>query len=143
MMKLLVNLKDLISSPFYLCHAGEHPWPVCLDDVRILHDCPFKLERFACIFTWAEPLVQWLSTQPQLATFEHDGYPGGEVRLGASDATLMSCSYLRISSYILACSDGQWARACPFAGFLYLCLSASELRAKRGPHQGETPPSKP
>ena len=115
--------------------------------------CALTMSRFsttvrsswsvACIFTWAEPLVQWLFTQPQLATFEHDGYPGGEVRLGASDATLMSCSYLGILSYILTCNDGQWARACPFAGFLYLCLSASELRAKRGPHQGETPPSKP
>ena len=105
---------------------------MCLDDVRILHDCPFKLERLACIFTWAEPLLQWLSTQPQLATFEHDGYPGGEVRLGASDAALMSCSYLGISSYILTCYDGQWARACPFASFLYLCLSASELRAGEG-----------
>ena len=108
MMKLLVNLKDLsISSSFYPRQAGEHPWPVCHDDVRILHDCPFKLERLACIFTWAEPLVQWLSTQPQLATFEHDDYPSGEVRLGASDATLMSCSYLRISPYILSCYDGR------------------------------------
>ena len=106
MMKLLINLKDLSISPsFYLRRADERPWPVHHDDVRILHGCPFKLERLACIFTWAQPLVQWLSTQPQLAAFEHDGYPGGEVRLGVSEATLMSCSYLRISPYILACYD--------------------------------------
>jgi hypothetical protein len=108
MMKLLVNLKDLsISSSIHHRQPTERPWPVHHDDIRILYGCPFRLERLACIFTWAEPLAQWLATQPQLVAFEHDGYPHGEVSLGASDRTLMKCSYLRIPSYILACYDGR------------------------------------
>jgi hypothetical protein len=107
MMKSLVNLTDLsISQSIHLRQPGERPWPVDYDDVRILQDCPFKLERLACVFTWAEPLSQWLATQPQLASFEHGGYPGDDpVHLGTSDATLMGCSYLRISPYILACYE--------------------------------------
>ncbi|KAI0287504.1 hypothetical protein B0F90DRAFT_1223205 [Multifurca ochricompacta] len=111
-MKLLINLKDLsISSSIYIRQEGEKPWPVHHDDVGILYGCTFKLERLACIFTWAEPLAQWLATQPQLTTFEHGGYPRGEVRLdggsGGSDATLIKCSYLRISPYILSCFQGS------------------------------------
>jgi hypothetical protein len=107
MMKLLVNLTDLsISQSIHIRQPDKRPWPVDYDDVRILHDCPFKLERLACVFTWAEPLSKWLATQPQLASFEHGGYPGdNQVRLDTSDATLMGCSYLRISPYILACYE--------------------------------------
>jgi len=118
MMKLLVNLKDLsITSSNYIPETGPGPgtgepgsvreWPVSRDDVRILYDCPFKLERLECVFTWGEPLAQWLATQPQLAAFEHDGYPRGQVRLGPADATLMRCSYLRITPYILECFEGR------------------------------------
>jgi len=119
MMKLLDNLKDLcISSSIYIPETGEREreWPVNRDDVRILYDCPFKLERLDCMFTWGEPLARWLATQPQLVAFEHDGYPRGEVRLGSGgdgdgddEATmlLMQCSYLRITPYILECFEGR------------------------------------
>jgi hypothetical protein len=120
MMKLLVNLKDLcISSSIYIPETGtgtgtgerEREWPVNRDDVRILYDCPFKLERLDCMFTWGEPLARWLATQPQLVAFEHDGYPRGEVRLGSpggDDATpMLRCSYLRITPYILGCFEGR------------------------------------
>ena len=119
MMKLLINLKDLsISSSIYMPGmmgrgrgkggGGEGEWPVGRDDVRILYDCPFKLERLACMFTWGEPLARWLATQPQLVSFEHDGYPCGQVRLGPADsATLMRCEYLRITPYILECFEGR------------------------------------
>jgi hypothetical protein len=111
MMKLLVNLKDLcISSSMYIPKTGGREWPVSRDDVRILHDCPFKLERLECMFTWGEPLARWLTTQPQLVAFEHDGYPRGQVRLGPGPgdaALLMQCSYLRITPYILECFEGR------------------------------------
>ena len=117
MMKLLVNLKDLcISSSIYIPKTGTREWPVNQDDVRILYDCPFKLERLDCTFTWGEPLARWLATQPQLVAFEHDGYPRGQVRLdseeghGGEDAAaklLMHCSYLRITPYILECFEGR------------------------------------
>jgi hypothetical protein len=113
MMKLLVNLRDLsIPTSIYMPETGGgsggvREWPVSRDDVRILHDCPFKLERLDCMFTWGEPLARWLATQPQLAAFEHDGYPRGEVRLGQADGTLMRCSYLRITPYILECFEGR------------------------------------
>ena len=111
MMKLLVNLKDLcISSSFYIPETGEREWPVNRDDVRILYDCPFKLERLDCMFTWGEPLARWLATQPQLVAFEHDGYPRGQVRLGPGPgdaAMLMQCAYLRITPYILECFEGR------------------------------------
>jgi len=127
MMKLLVNLKDLcISSSIYLPETGDREWPVNRDDVRILQDCPFKLERLDCVFTWGEPLARWLATQPQLVAFEHDGYPRGQVRLGlpgdhgggdgggdgdGDDGTamliMMRCSYLRITPYILECFEGR------------------------------------
>ncbi|KAH9961841.1 hypothetical protein BJV74DRAFT_871655 [Russula compacta] len=131
MMKLLVNLKDLsISASIYAPptrqRGGEGEgegegegdwkgaWPVHHDDVQILHDCPFKLERLACIFTWGKPLAGWLATQPQLVSFEHGGYPGGEnVRLGARE--LGRCAYLRISPYILECFDGREAMPQPVA----------------------------
>ncbi|KAI9510155.1 hypothetical protein F5148DRAFT_1182054 [Russula earlei] len=118
MMKLLVNLRDLSISPSinHRREEGERPWPVHHDDVRILHGCPFKLERLACIFSWGEPLAQWLATQPQLVAFEHDGYPSDDdVRLDARDATLMRCSYLRISPYILACFHGREKKPQPVA----------------------------
>jgi hypothetical protein len=127
MMKLLENLKDLcISASIYLPGtetetAGEHEhheqttqreWPVNRDDVRILHDCPFRLERLECMFTWGEPLARWLATQPQLVAFEHDGYPRGRVRLGEGPEDdkammLMQCEYLRITPYILECFEGR------------------------------------
>jgi hypothetical protein len=111
MMKLLGNLKDLcISSSIFLPETGEREWPVNRDDVRILYDCPFKLERLECMFTWGEPLARWLATQPQLVAFEHDGYPRGQVRLGPGPgdaAMLMQCSYLRITPYILECFEAR------------------------------------
>ena len=148
MMKLLVNLKDLcISSSIYIPEtrggasggAGAGEWPVNRDDVRILYDCPFKLERLDCMFTWGEPLARWLATQPQLVAFEHDGYPRGEVRLGsggsldgegggeggsggdgedddgaaAATTLMMRCSYLRITPYILECFEGRVPEAKP------------------------------
>lgn len=117
-MRVLVNLKDLsITSSMHLRRAGERPWPVHHDDVRILHGCTFRLERLACFFSWAEPLAQWLAGQPQLRSFEHDGYPQGAVRFprdGGDDATpLLSCAYLRIPPYILACFDGRAAKPQP------------------------------
>ena len=122
MMKLLVNLKDLSISPsIYIppettggqgqspqsATAGGREWPVNRDDVRILYDCPFRLERLECMFTWGEPLARWLATQPQLVAFEHDGYPRGRVRLGVGEAAvmLMRCKYLRITPYILECFE--------------------------------------
>ena len=113
MMKLLVNLKDLCIYPW--TGPGES---VDIDDVRILYDCPFKLERLDCMFTWDEPLARWLATQPQLVAFEHDGYPRGQVRLGLGDdaATLMmQCSYLRITPYILECFEGREKKPQPVA----------------------------
>lgn len=116
MMKLLVNLKDLCISPsIYIPDAGEperereREWPVNQEGVRILYDCPFKLERLDCMFTWGEPLARWLATQPQLVAFEHDGYPRGQVQLGQADAAkmLMQCRYLRITPYILECFEGR------------------------------------
>ena len=108
MMKLLVNLKDLsITASIYMPKTGEREWPVGRDDVRILHDCQFKLERLYSMFTWGEPLARWLATQPQLASFEHDGYPRGQVRLAPADATLLRCAYLRITPYILECFEGR------------------------------------
>jgi hypothetical protein len=118
MMKLLVNLKDLcISSSTYIPETGEREWPVNRDDVRILYDCPFKLERLDCMFTWGEPLARWLATQPQLVAFEHDGYPRGQVRLGTGDAAMlmMQCSYLRITPYILECFEGREKKPQPVA----------------------------
>ncbi len=109
MMKMLVNLKDLcISSSVHIPESGEREWPINQDDVRILYDCPFKLERLDCMFAWGEPLARWLATQPQLVAFEHDGYPRGQVRLAPGDTTtLMQCSYLRITPYILECFEGR------------------------------------
>jgi len=131
MMKLLVNLKDLsISASYYLpegpAGAGAGKWPVQHDDVRILHGCPFKLERLACIFTWGEPLARWLATQPQLVAFEHDGYCDPHVGAGGGtgmarladalrDAALLRCAYLRISPYILACFNGRAEKPQPVA----------------------------
>jgi hypothetical protein len=120
MMKLLVNLKDLcISSSIYIPKTGEpeREWPVNRDDVRILYDCPFKLERLECMFTWGEPLARWLATQPQLVAFEHDGYPRGQVRLESGDAEMlmMQCSYLRITPYILECFEGREKKPQPVA----------------------------
>ena len=118
MMKLLVNLKDLsISESVYLTETGE-PWPVEHIDMRILQDCPFKLERLACIFKWDQPLAQWLATQPQLAAFEHGGFRDDRetVRLAPPrDPTLLRCAYLRISPYILACFDGREEKPQPVA----------------------------
>ena len=108
-MRILVNLKDLsITAPTHLRRAGERPWPVHHDDVRILHGCAFWLERLAC-FSWAEPLAQWLTGQPQLRSFEHDGYPQGPVRFPRDDGAppLLRCAYLRIPPYILACFEGH------------------------------------
>jgi hypothetical protein len=128
MMKLLVNLKDLcISSSIYIPDSStrtggeperEREWPVNRDDVRILYDCPFKLERLDCMFTWGEPLARWLATQPQLVAFEHDGYPRGEVRLGSGEDAarlMMRCSYLRITPYILECFEGRENKPQPVA----------------------------
>lgn len=122
MMKLLVNLKDLcISSSIYIPETTtgepEREWPVNRDDVRILYDCPFKLERLDCMFTWGEPLARWLATQPQLVAFEHDGYPRGQVRLGSGDAEMlmMQCAYLRITPYILECFEGREKKPQPVA----------------------------
>jgi len=133
MMRLLVNLKDLSisESRFHPCllpsslldasAAGPLRWPVHHDDVRILHGCTFKLERLACFFSWGAPLARWLATQPQLRTFEHDGYPaatGAEVRLGGDeegDPTLLKCAYLRIAPYILACFEGREEKPEPVA----------------------------
>ncbi len=115
MMRLLVNLKDLSISPsIHQARAG--PWPVHQDALRILHGCPFKLERLACTFAWGEPLARWLATQPQLAAFEHDGSPcGSAVRLAPRAATLLRCAYLRISPYILACFEGREDKPQPVA----------------------------
>jgi hypothetical protein len=116
MMRLLVSLKDLsISLSIHAPRPGERQWPVHHDDVHILYDCPFKLERLACNFTWGEPLARWLATQPQLVSFEHAGYPQGEVRIGAGDATLLNCAYLRIQPYILACFRGREKKPQPVA----------------------------
>ena len=114
-MRLLVNLKDLsITASNHLRRAGERPWPVHHDDVRILHGCTFRLERLACFFSWAEPLVQWLAAQPQLRSFEHDGYPDGAVRFDHGETPpLMRCAYLRIPPYILACFDGRKSKDKP------------------------------
>lgn len=122
-MRLLVNLKDLsITASNHIRRAEERPWPVHHDDVRILDGCTFRLERLACFFSWAEPLAQWLATQPRLITFEHDGYPQGDVRFPGASAPpaeedhdgppqpqlpLLRCTYLRIPPYILACFDGR------------------------------------
>lgn len=110
-MKLLENLRDLsISASIYVPGTAERDWPVSRDDVRILSDCPFRLERLECMFTWGEPLARWLATQPQLVAFEHDGYPRGRVRLGEGEgdaAVLMRCEYLRITPYILECFEGR------------------------------------
>jgi hypothetical protein len=110
-MRLLVNLKDLsITASIHLRRVGARPWPVHHDDVRILDGCTFRLERIACFFSWAEPLVQWLATQPQLIAFEHDGYPLGEevVRFPAQpQSPLLRCAYLRITPYILKCFEGR------------------------------------
>ncbi|KAI9436595.1 hypothetical protein H4582DRAFT_2078211 [Lactarius indigo] len=124
-MRLLVNLKDLsITASNHIRLAEERPWPVHHDDVRILDGCTFRLERLACFFSWAEPLAQWLATQPQLIAFEHDGYPQGDVRFPGASAPplddkedhdgapqpqlpLLRCTYLRIPPYILACFDGR------------------------------------
>jgi hypothetical protein len=62
-----VNLKDLsIPTSFYMPETGSgssvREWPVNRDDVRILHDRPFKPKRLDCMFTWGEPLAQWLET---------------------------------------------------------------------------------
>lgn len=108
MMRMLLNLKDLsISASIYI--PGAREWPVNRDDVRILYDVPFRLERLHCMFTWGTPLAKWLATQPQLVAFEHDGYPRGQVRLGppGSDGALMRCEYLRITPYILGCFEGR------------------------------------
>ena len=108
MMRMLLNLKDLsISASIYIPGACE--WPVNRDDVRILYDVPFRLERLHCMFTWGTPLAKWLATQPQLVAFEHDGYPRGQVRLGppGTDGALMRCEYLRITPYILGCFEGR------------------------------------
>ena len=118
MMKLLVNLKDLsISASIYIPRTGARAWPVGRDDARILHGCPFRLERLDCMFSWGEPLAQWLATQPQLAAFEHDGYPRGQVRLAPApaDAPLLRCRYLRITPYILECFAGREQKPQPVA----------------------------
>jgi hypothetical protein len=82
--------------------GGDH------NSARILRDCLFKLERLACVFTWAELLSQWLAKQPQLAAFEHGGYlDDDQMRLSTSDATLMGWYYWRISPDILVCYEGQ------------------------------------
>ena len=119
-MRVLVNLKDLsITASNHLRRAGERPWPVHHDDVRILHGCTFRLERLACFFSWAEPLAQWLAGQPQLRSFEHGGYPDGAVRFEGGDEAppppLMRCAYLRIPPYILACFDGREHKPQPVA----------------------------
>jgi hypothetical protein len=76
--------------------------------LRILHGCTFQLERLACSFPWAEPLVQWLATQPQLRAFEHDGYSQGAASFPATSSTpLLRCAYLRITPYILVCFEGH------------------------------------
>jgi hypothetical protein len=129
-MKVLVNLKDLsITASNHLRRAGDRPWPVHHDDVRILHGCSFRLERLACFFSWAEPLAQWLAGQPQLRSFEHDGYPQGSVRFprkgdtdtdadgndGEAATPLLGCAYLRIPPYILACFNGRATKPQPVA----------------------------
>ncbi|KAH9952883.1 hypothetical protein BGW80DRAFT_1469197 [Lactifluus volemus] len=82
--------------------GGDH------NSVRILRDCLFKLERLACVFTWAELLSQWLAKQPQLAAFEHGGYPDDDrMCLGTSDATLMGWYYWRISPDILPAGENK------------------------------------
>ncbi|KAF8265565.1 hypothetical protein EI94DRAFT_1804220 [Lactarius quietus] len=108
-MRVLVNLKDLsITESIHSRAVGERQWPVHHDDVRILEGCAFRLERLACFFSWAEPLAQWLATQPQLRAFEHDGYPLGAVRFSPDIAPPLLCSaYLRIPPYILACFEGR------------------------------------
>ncbi|KAF8259403.1 hypothetical protein EI94DRAFT_1751692 [Lactarius quietus] len=94
-MRVLVNLKDLsITESIHIRAVGERQWPVHHDDVRILEGCAFRLERLACFFSWAEPLAQWLATQPQLHAFEHDG-------------DSLARTYLRIPPYILACFEGR------------------------------------
>ena len=111
-MRQLINLKDLSIT------ASMHPqpsWPTDID-VRILHGCSFRLERLACFFSWAEPLVQWLAGQPQLRTFEHAGYysPGAAPAVQLPDAPfLCSAAYLRISPYILACFEGHEVKPQP------------------------------
>jgi hypothetical protein len=112
-LRQLVNLKDLsITASMHLRCSGERPWPVHHNDVRILHGCTFRLERLACFFSWAEPLVRWLATQPQLRAFEHSGYPeDDEVPRhffddATSSAPLLRCAYLRIQPYILECFEG-------------------------------------
>jgi hypothetical protein len=108
-MRLLVNLKDLsITASMHLSRAGERPWLVQHDDVRIMHGCAFRLERLAYFFPWAEPLAQWLVAQPQLHGFEHDGCSHGAVSFPATSSTpLLRCAYLRITPYILACFEGH------------------------------------
>ena len=118
-LRLLVSLKDLSITPsMHLRRAGERPWPVHHDDVRILHGCTFRLERLACFFSWAEPLAQWLAEQPQLRAFEHDGYPQGTVRFASAESSpppLLRCAYLRIPPYILACFEEGHAKPQPVA----------------------------
>jgi hypothetical protein len=108
-MCLLVNLKDLsIRASMHLRRAGERPWPVHHDDVRILHGYTFRLERLACFFSWEERLAQWLATQPQLRAFEHEGYSQGAVSFPATSSTpLLRRAYLRITPHILACFEGH------------------------------------
>ena len=109
-MRLLVNLKDLsITASIHIRPSGKRPWPVHHDDVRILDGCTFRLERIACIFSWAEPLAQWLVTQPQLLAFEHGGYPTiEEVRFQPElPPPMLRCTYLRIPPYVLACFEGR------------------------------------
>ncbi|KAH9956221.1 hypothetical protein BGW80DRAFT_1257846 [Lactifluus volemus] len=102
--------------------GGDH------NSVRILCDCLFKLERLACVFTWAELLSQWLAKQPQLATFEHGGYPDDDqMRLGTSDATLMGWYYWRILPDILACYEG-WEKWCSGTICGLVTLTAQSLR---------------
>jgi hypothetical protein len=58
-MRLLVNLRDLsITASIHIRRAGERPWPVHHDDVRILDGCTFRFGRIASFFSWAEPLAQ-------------------------------------------------------------------------------------
>jgi len=65
-MKILVDLKDLsIPMSFYMPETGSgssvREWPVNRDDVRILHDLPFKPKRLesSTMFTWGEPLASF------------------------------------------------------------------------------------
>jgi hypothetical protein len=123
MMKLLVNLKDLSISASYYCPTGDK-WPVHHDDVRILDDCPFKLERLGCFFTWGEPLARWLATQPQLAAFEHYGHCDPHAGSGTGlvrvvealrDTTFLRWAYLRISPCILASFNSRADKPQPIA----------------------------